>query len=330
MSELIVLRDVMAQANDDIDLWQLWPADSVQPELVLYGSSGEYEMLTQPEISQWSTDTLNKYRHAEHAFVSMACTSLMAAIQEFKKSTAKTGLVFILETPASYLQVLLNHALGEEQGKIIVNECVGRVVLKKVTADEVLPDDLIVRACSIFAKPKGIMSDAMLINKLGNWLRAQTPPERPADFVSFRVQSEWSDQLLMGFDKWVRSSANLANVLPSLEPDENHWLAVKPLFEILHYSKEFKQRDVVVSTLGGGGRLGAMLLQTGDPDLASCSIPQGIPVYLDDVTPGNNQVIQRDEKPRYCDITYRQDDTYFYSTCLRTPIKAVGRACGHP
>jgi len=316
MNEVVTLSNILVQTHDDIALEALWiDDDNYQPDLVIYCSSGELEMLTQPKISQWVVATQQKYAQAQHLCISMACTSLHASILEFSNSDATSALVIVLETPKNYLQTLLNRALGEDDSDIIVNECVGRVTLQKMPQSDVQQSDIVVNACSILAKPKGIMGDALMVNQLREWIDKHSDEHQKSHFVSFQVKSVWSDQLLMGFQKWIGDSEKIGNILPSFECDENHWLAVKPLFEILKYQDQLQNNNMIISTLGGGGRLGGLKLQSGASQ-ASTNLSEGEPIYLDNVSPHMHHIIQRDDRPRYCEIEHRRSNAYFYSNVL--------------
>jgi len=318
MKNVTILEALQVQVDDQVDLISLWPANDVaSPDLVLYAGSGELEIMTQADVSKWTVATQQRYPNAQHQFVSMACNSLHAAILEFERSKAQCAYVFLLEISKKYLQKLLDSALGDNPDPITVHACAGRVVLRKATTEDIKESDLVVRACSILAKPKGLMSDVLLLKKLQNWIGENIKESQPVELVSFQVSSTWSDQLLMGFKRWVQDSPAIAAILPSYETGEDHYLALKPLLELQRYHSVLPKNNMMLATLGGGGRLGVLLLQMGRKSSLGFKSESVIPITLEDINLGLNQVIERVSPPRYCEINYRNDNAYFFSGIQR-------------
>lgn len=314
MKAVTILEDLYTQVDEQIDLTSLWPKqEATSPDVVFYAGSGELEILTQPAVSDWVVATKDRYPNAQHQFVSMACTSLHAAILEFERSDAQCAYVFTLEVSKEYLQHLLDLALGEDPDPISVHACAGRVILRKERIDLITEQDLVIANCSILAKPKGLMSDALLLKKLQSWIENSVEIEKRVPFVSFQVSSKWSDQLLMGFKKWVENLPMIASVLPSYEIGEDHYLAVKPLLEIERYQVKLAGNQMLIGTLGGGGRLGTLLLVQGDTFLSHYDSDKSMPIMLEKIDLVQGQVMHRKSPPRYCEVRYRNDNAYFFS-----------------
>jgi len=305
--------DVVTQSLDADSLASRCPSLNEEPDLVLYTSSGEIGVLTQLVVSAWMDTSLSRHPKARHAFVAMGCTGWYAGILEFARSQARRAHLFLLEIPRSYTQSRLDAAgIGVGGEGLIAKESVALMVLVKKRVDELRPNDVIVNACTILAKPMGLRGTEALLLKLRGWLLAQTCNERPLDWVSFAIASSWSEQLMRGFERWVYPSVPIAEALPSVETDFDHWLTAKPVLDYLHHRERLATGRLALSCLGAGGRLGVAIIGHA---ISSAFTGQEKEIHayaMGHVQWHPNLFLNDPEKPLYCAPEYRHHDNAYH------------------
>ncbi len=246
---------------------------SCWPSQVLVSSASEVKLLQNPLIDQFCRRIVQN-NHCDLVFVSAACTSLHAAILDFETSQADNCLVIILELDQALQQGCLN-ALGvgneiNQDGLTVIN-CVGYCVLRRKIPQH---QDIVIAQCDIFSQPKQMSGIQILLNQLSPYIAKSS---HNSLCVSFDICSVWGKKLAKALRNRLQGQPHqLQHWLASVESDHQHYLSLKPLLELQLYRDKLQQHDLLIFTLGGGGRIGCLKIsvgQTAESNIAvsSCS-----------------------------------------------------------
>ncbi|RRW67866.1 hypothetical protein EGJ48_19355 [Pantoea dispersa] len=275
-------------------------------DLILFCSSGELGVMQQQDIAAWSQQQTFCQPSPRRAFVSLACASWYAALLEFERSPCHHVEIWVIESPASFIQERLDCAgLGHGGEGLTVQPGIARMVLQKCQAK---PGEVVLEACALFAKPAGLRGTEQLIKRYGAWLAAGLGDDRAAGWVSFAIATGWSDQLLAGLLHWFPQLMGQLTRLPSMETDTLHLLAIKPLHELHRNVAQCRSGALFMTTLAAGGRIGCVVVRTAKsvPGVVPRDKPHTVPVPASRMLPGT--------PPDYCDPQYRYVDNQYFLT----------------
>ncbi|AVV37535.1 MULTISPECIES: hypothetical protein [Pantoea] len=276
-------------------------------DLILFCSSGELGVMQQQDIAAWSRQQAFCQLSPRRAFVSLACASWYAALLEFERSPCRHAEIWVIESPASFIQERLDCAgLGHGGAGLTVQPGIARMVLQKCQAKH---GELVLEACALFAKPAGLRGTEQLIKRYGAWLAAGLGDDHAAGWVSFAIATGWSDQLLAGLSHWFPQLMERLTRLPSMETDTVHLLAIKPLHELHREIAQRHSGTLFITTLAAGGRIGCVVVRTAEralPGAVQRDKPHAVPVPAGSMLPGM--------PPDYCDPQYRYVDNQYFLT----------------
>lgn len=224
------------------------------PESITIVSAGEVKPFLNQQVMSFyrSLSEIVKIR-----FVSAACVSLHGAILDFYHTGQEHGLVLSLEISLDLQQSCLDSlgvGLGPNQDGLRVVRGVGLLELRRGISLK----GLVVEDCQIFSQAKGLSGTTSFINELARNLKRLEADVRP---VSFSIHSHWARSIFRGLEPHFGNDA-FQTWLPSVENSEKHYLSLKPIYEIKKYYDYFKKFRLLFFTLGGGGRLGWLLLSS--------------------------------------------------------------------
>ncbi len=232
--------------NDEISRLDFFPDD------VIVVSAGEVSLFLDAEVREFLSRLEKSGKRV--SFVGAACTSMHAAILAFARSDAECASILVLEVNSELQQACLN-AVGvgllDEQDGLKVTTGIGLLCLEKQKSERA---KMKIIDCRILAQNTGIQSAQLMLSSIRN--RIQNLPPNTKN-VSFAIHSRWSSSLLEGI-------VEHKNWLNSLEEQQNHLLSLKPIFEILEYSTIIDESPLHLITLGGGGRVGCLLITNTD------------------------------------------------------------------
>ena len=278
-------------------------------DLILFCSSGELGVMQQEDIAAWASRQLSCQPLPRRAFVSLACASWFAAILEFERSPCRYAELWVIETPSAFIQERLDCAgLGSGGADLSVRPGIARMVLQKCQA---APGDIVLDACALFAKPQGLRGTEQLIKRYGTWLAECLGDDSHANWVSFAIATNWSDQVFSGLLHWFPQIMERLTLLPSMETDLVHLMAMKPLYELHRECGKSNFSSLIITTLAAGGRIGCVLVHTFESRLPGSTRPcktYAVTVPADNMLPGT--------PPYYCDPQYRYVDNQYFLTEL--------------
>lgn len=228
------------------------------PEHILLISAGEVKPLLNDKIRQFVQGLMQK--GCQLKFVSAACTSFHAAVFEASQAQEQDCLVIALELDQSLQQACLNSlGVGNEvkQNGLTVLNCVGLCVLRKKLAQ---PSDTIIMQCDILSQPLGISGTQKLLLMFERYMKHLPDTTQP---VSFAINSEWGKKLELALKDRLTGPFAMSEWLASAEQGQQHFLSLKPLFELQGYQTALVKGPLLLLTLGGGGRLGCLLISRG-------------------------------------------------------------------
>jgi hypothetical protein len=267
-NQAVVIKDFWANTVDSvgqglrelkIQLAKLGPL----PKDIVIISAGEVKPLLNPMIQQFCLQ-LEQNSHCRLSYISAACTSFHAAVLDFVQHPDKQRLIITLELDQSLQQGCLN-ALGigmdPDQDGLEVIDGVGYCLLSK---EQPYPDSLIIEDCEILSQPKGMTGIQKLILRLNHYL-CQVP-ER-CQPVSFDICSLWGKKLILGLDARLPQTLTSDCWLPSAEQHNHHYLSLKPTLELQLYKDKLRSGNLLLMTLGGGGRIGCLRISRGVTDI---------------------------------------------------------------
>jgi hypothetical protein len=268
IGEAVVIKDFWADTADSAAQGLsrlnavLAEIDHLPKDIVII-SAGEVKPLLNPLIKQFC-QTLEATTGHNLSFISAACTSLHGAILDFNHSISKERLIITLELDQSLQQGCLN-ALGignePEQDGLSVVDCMGFCLLsKEVPGDK----SLIIEDCQIFSQPMGMVGIQSLIKQLSQYLQNTPDHCHP---ISFDICSLWGKKLLKGLNSRLAEHFSPDYWLPSIEQDNRHFLSLKPTLELQLYQKFLTHGNLLMMTLGGGGRVGCLRISRGVTDI---------------------------------------------------------------
>lgn len=233
------------------------------PKDIVIISAGEVKPLLNPLIQQFCLQ-LEQQQHCHVHFISAACTSLHAAILDFNHHQVIERLIITLELDQSLQQGCLN-ALGigiePEQDGLEVIDGVGYCLIEKTQPDE---HSLVIEDCVILSQPMGMTGIQKLINLTCEYMQ-QLPEKTRA--VSFDICSNWGKKLIKGMDNRLIDAHRSKHWLPSAEQHNHHFLSLKPTLELQRYEHHLEQGNLLLMTLGGGGRIGCLRISRGVTDI---------------------------------------------------------------
>lgn len=278
-------------------------------DLILFCSSGELGVMQQEDIAAWAYRQPPCQPSPRRAFVSLACASWYAAILEFERSPCHHAELWVIETPGAFIQERLDCAgLGNGGAGLSVQPGIARMVLQKCPA---APGDIVLDACALFAKPPGLRGTEQLIKRYGAWLAGCLGNTCHANWVSFAIATAWSDRLLSGLSHWFPQMMARLTLLPSMETDIIHLMAMKPLYELHRERAQPRSGSLFISTLAAGGRIGCILVHAVENRLPGASpFDKAPPVAV----PAGNML--PGAPPDYCDPQYRYIDNQYFLTEL--------------
>ncbi|WP_340617571.1 hypothetical protein [Xenorhabdus entomophaga] len=309
----VVLRDLrIFPVSDTGELPESLPApgeDAIDPELFLFCSSGEQGILQQRKVSEWMNKGSRQQLRPQCAFVSMACASWYAAILEFERSPFHTAELWVLETSSSFVQERLDSAgLGKGGEGLQAKPGIARMVVHKCQPQE---GDIVLSACSLFAKPPGLRGTELLVRRYGEWLDVNSTAHQSADWVSFSIATGWSAQLWAGLFCWFPEVMSRLKQRPSMETDVCHLLAMKPMHELHRELRHPLAHPLIITTLAAGGRVGCIVVHSHISPAEVASEPK---VYRPVLVPPHP--IRNGYMPDYCDPQYRYADNQYFLTEL--------------
>lgn len=241
---------------------ELSKLDHIPQDIVII-SAGEVKPLLNPLIQQFCLQ-LEQQHHGHVHFISAACTSLHAAILDFNHHAVCERLIITLELDQSLQQGCLN-ALGigiePEQDGLKVIDGVGFCIVSKETPDD---NALVIEDCVILSQPTGMTGIQKLITLVCEHLNQLPENCRP---VSFDISSNWGKKLIKGLDNRLDAHLCSEHWLDSAEQHNHHFLSLKPTLELQSYETHLEQGNLLLMTLGGGGRLGCLRISRGITDI---------------------------------------------------------------
>ncbi|EAQ63950.1 hypothetical protein MED121_04233 [Marinomonas sp. MED121] len=232
------------------------------PEQVLLISAGEIKPLMNDSIRQFARDLVT--RGCQLRFVSAACTSFHAAVFEASQSQNQDCLVIALELDQGLQQACLNSlGVGNEiaQDGLTVLNCVGLCLLRKKQAEI---NDTIIMQCDILSQPLGMSGTQKLLLQFERYIK-RLP--KNTQTVSFAINSLWGKKLELALKHRLTGPFAMSAWLASAEQGQQHFLSLKPLFELQGYQAALAKGPLLLLTLGGGGRLGCLLISRGQKAL---------------------------------------------------------------
>jgi hypothetical protein len=229
------------------------------PEQVVLISAGEVKPLLNDNIRLFARTLTQK--GCQLRFVSAACTSFHAAVFDVSQGESDDCLVIALELDQGLQQACLN-SLGvgdnaEKDGLTVLN-CVGLCVLRKKTAEA---NDLIIMQCDILSQPLGMSGTQKLLMMFERYIKQVPETTQP---VSFAINSLWGKRLELALKHRLTGPLAMNQWLASAEQGHQHFLSIKPLFELQGYQAALAKGPLLLLTLGGGGRLGCLLISRGE------------------------------------------------------------------
>lgn len=228
------------------------------PEQVLLISAGEVKPLLNRNIRVFVQRLMD--RGCQIKFVSAACTSFHAAVFEASQTESDDCLVIALELDQGLQQACLNSigvGNGDDQDGLTVLNCVGLCVLRKKQAG---PLDIIVMQCDILSQPLGMSGTQKLLLMFEGYIKHLPASTQP---VSFSINSVWGKKLELALKDRLSGPFATSEWLASAEQGQQHFLSLKPLFELQGYQSALTKGPLLLMTLGGGGRLGCLLISRG-------------------------------------------------------------------
>lgn len=237
-----------------------------QPDIVYITSSSELSFLTAPFVADSIHKLLDSLAGVPARVLSQACLGLYTAVQEFwRDKTVNEALVLFVEVPGSHIQIGLN-AIGigllEGQEGLETRPGIGRCWLRKVAAEDLGPDDLVIDRCELYAVSPRLTSSATVLRKLVGDI-AILHAETPGKLVSFEVSARWSKKLAQAIRPACAQSSTELEWLPSIETGHHHYMSLKQPCELLHYTSEITSQPLMLLGLGGGGRIGLLRAVSG-------------------------------------------------------------------
>ena len=221
-------------------------------------SAAEVKVLLDRRISDFIARLQRDYK-IKVKIVSAACTSVHAALLDFNQSDFKSAFIFVLELNREIQQGCLN-SLGigneKEQDGLQVTPGVGLVHVSKETNSS----GLYISGCEILSQEIGISGTTKL---LSNIIGRLNNISKKAKCVSFDIRSDWCKSLMCGLEV-SKCKHPVESWLPSVEENEAHFLSLKPILEIEKYRSLIKLDPIFIMTLGGGGRVGCLLIYDND------------------------------------------------------------------
>ena len=228
------------------------------PNQVLIISAGEVKPLLNDAIRRFVQDLQAKL--CQIRIVSAACTSFHAAVFEASQSENQDVLVISLELDQALQQACLN-ALGvgdeAEDDSLTVLNCVGFCVLRKKPVEA---NDMVIMKCDILSQPLGISGTQKLLLMFERYLK---PLPKNTQIVSFAINSLWGKKLELALSQRLSGPFAMPYWLASAEQGQQHFLSMKPLLELQGYQTALVKGPLLLLTLGGGGRLGCLLISRG-------------------------------------------------------------------
>jgi len=229
------------------------------PEQLIFVSAGEVKPLINPDIAAFCHAIADDFI-GDIDFISAACTSLHAAVLHFNRLKADSCLILLLDLDEPIQQGCLD-SLGvgindnsvsshNTPNGLIVNNSVGYCLLSKLPPKA---RELVISQCHIMSQDTGISGMGLLLKQLAVFLKTQPDNSK---VVAFDIRSTWSNKLKLALKQRLNQTAHTISWLESAETDNNHYLSVKPLFEIQNYQEQLTHNNLSLLTLGGGGRLG--------------------------------------------------------------------------
>ncbi len=214
----------------------------------MYITSSCELMFLQNDIIAWFfEDIFYQYSKVTFSIISLGCLGFYATLLDFYQSTEQEALVYVIDSPSSELQTMLN-AIGigilNNQDGLVSKEGIAIYHLKKVVLLEdktslAFLKGAYVTSIKILALEKKPSSTLSLINRFAQHiLDIKTPASR---CVSFQINSGWSASLM----RYLSLLKETKHLLPSLEQDHFHLHALKPLYEFEHYFTYIKNEDLI-------------------------------------------------------------------------------------
>ena len=218
------------------------------PEQVYVVSAGEAHVLLDPKVLEAVVELDERGHHIQ--FVGSACTSFHAAVLAFQASHQTDALVINLELNKQYQQACLDSlGIGTGQGQDGLNVRTGVAITWLTRTYDEGAIAKIVR-CDILSQTSGLNGTHKLVRNMHDMVIKEN-----AQVVSFDIQSRWAKALIKA---WPHHETE--HWLPSIEQGGDHVLSLKPLLEIQRYFSVDNEQPLFLFTLGGGGRVGSLLV----------------------------------------------------------------------
>lgn len=230
-------------------------------DLFIVTSSAEIDIVHERQARQIIRACMPRDYAGEIVFISIGCAGLFASVLEFvKRSHAQRCRILALETPVSFVQHTLDVSrLGHGGDGFIAQDAVCVVDLSKCRQGAFAKID----HCEILARPRTFGGTAEFGKQLVQCLESLSARLPGAEVVTFQNTSLWAQRLLQLVAMMLRGNEALAveRWLPTAECDERHFMTVRPLLDMRAHLTEDRDRPLIITCLGAGGRLGVMALQ---------------------------------------------------------------------
>lgn len=234
---------------------------------IYFISSTELLFLRDKDVILLLKKIHHKFLQIKISILSLGCTGFYASLLDFYFSKETSAIVCVIETPLSELQHTLNSlGIGIDPGQdgLVSQEGIGLCRLNKQIDISSNQRCFWVRAVKIMGLPNTIDSTIVLIKKFVKYL-SEISHKNISEFVSFQIQSTWSEALIRGLNTLKEDLIDVNSWLPSIEQSYYHTHGLKPLLELQKYQEKTNDRYLIISCLGAAGRIGVMQVSLKKP-----------------------------------------------------------------
>ncbi|WP_321818277.1 MULTISPECIES: hypothetical protein [unclassified Paraburkholderia] len=248
-------------------------------ELCLVTSSAEVGILGVEQALALLRRFYPSAADARSAFVSIGCAGFFGCVLEFLASDAESATLVLLETPSWFVQETLDGAgVGYGGDGFIAKDSACVVRLGRTPRANALRIDF----CTILAKPARLLGTVSLAREIVGCLAALYRSHPALQVVTFANVSAWSQRLVQLVDMHCPEIGLSGSMswMPSVESDATHYMSVRPLLDLRAHEAQARERPLLLTCLGAGGRLGMLLVAPPDaPHVPHPSRAAPLPIH---------------------------------------------------
>lgn len=234
------------------------------PALIQWTSSAETACFFHPDVTSLVQALTARLPEVPQKIVSQACLGLHASLLDAIGRDIDSTLIIFVEKPLPILQQVIDVTANSHEGlRLIAQEGLGFIHLENTPSDCVKPDDLVISQVEIHCQEPGLLGPLKLTKAVIQSIKQHIPSSALLPVVSFDLHSQWAKELLKYFEQIGEKALHPHHWLGSCEPDERHYLTLKPLKEISAYSHHAADNHLVIFSLGAGGRMGLLTINSG-------------------------------------------------------------------